>query len=183
MWYRLQLKEVYSKVSSSKEGLTSDVAAYKLKTIGPNSISIDKKINPFKIFIEEFKDFFVLILTFALILSAFLGEYIDASIILFVILFDAILGFIQDYRAQKAIESLSKLTSLKSIVIRDGKHLEIDAKEIVPGDIIMLESGSKIPADLRIIESSNLEVDESILTGESVASEKNTEIHDVMILA
>lgn len=175
-WYNLELKDVYSKLSSSKNGLTGDEVKKRLERFGENSILSQNKISPLKIFLNQFKDFFVLILFFAVIISVSLGEIVDGILISFVILFSAILGFIQDFKAEKSIEALNKLMSLKSVVIRDGKKTEIDSSKLVPGDVVFLDTGSKIPSDLRIIEGANIEVDESILTGESVPVEKIIEV-------
>jgi P-type Ca2+ transporter type 2C len=175
-WYNLGLNDIYSKLSSSKDGITEDDAKKRLDKCGKNSIASHKKIGPLKILLNQFKDFFVLILFFAFLISFSLGEYVDGFLILFVIVFDALLGFIQDFKAEKSIEALNSLMSLKSVVLRNKKRTEIDSEDLVSGDVVFLDTGAKVPADLRIIEGSNIEADESILTGESVSVEKIVEV-------
>ncbi|MEM2918748.1 MAG: calcium-translocating P-type ATPase, PMCA-type [Candidatus Altiarchaeota archaeon] len=166
-WHSLELYEVFSKLDSSENGLTEKEAKKRLENFGLNELKEAKKISPLEIFIGQFKSVVVWILIIATIISAFLGEYIDAIVILVIIILIAVLGFIQEYRAEKSIEALRKLASLKAIVLRDNQKREIDAKEIVPGDVIFLETGDKVPADARLLEATNLQTQEAILTGES----------------
>ncbi|MFA6089992.1 MAG: cation-translocating P-type ATPase, partial [Candidatus Woesearchaeota archaeon] len=177
-WYNLEIKEICDKLRSSEAGLSDREAKDTLMCVGENSILTKNKISIISILANQFKSFFIFILFFAALLSLSLKEYVDASVIIFIISIGAVIGFIQDLKAEKSIESLNKLTSLKAIVVRKDENnksntVEIYAKELVPGDIVLLDTGSKIPADLRIIESNNLEIDESILTGESVPVEKS----------
>ncbi|RMF54757.1 calcium-translocating P-type ATPase, SERCA-type [Candidatus Woesearchaeota archaeon] len=153
-------------------GLTAEEVQKRRSVYGLNELRQEKKISPLLIFLGQFKSFIIYILLFALAVSVISGEYIDATVILAILLINAVFGFIQEYKAEKAIEELKKLTGLKANVIRSGAIARIDAKELVPGDIILVEEGSKISADCRIIESSLLQVQEASLTGESAPVEK-----------
>lgn len=171
-WYSLELYEVFRELNSSENGITEKEAKKRLESFGLNELKEAKKISPLEIFIGQFKSVVVWILIIATIISAFLKEYVDAIVILVIIILIAVLGFIQEYRAEKSIEALKKLVSLKATVLRDKQKKEIDAKEIVPGDVIFLETGDKVPADARLLEATNLQTQEAILTGESTPVNK-----------
>ena len=160
-------EEVFKELGADKNGLTEKEAEKRLQDYGYNEIKEAKKISPIKIFLQQFNSVVIYILIIALIISLFVGEKIDAVVIGTILVLNAIFGFIQEYKAEKSIEALKKLASLKATVIRDGKEKEIDAKLLVPGDIIKLETGDKIPADARLFEVINLETQEAALTGES----------------
>ncbi len=149
-------------------GLSSQEAARLLSQYGKNEITSGKKIRPLEIFLSQFKSFLILILFFAAGLAFLAGERIDTIFILIIILLNAIFGFIQEYKAEKAIAALKNLVVTKVRVIRDGKEIEIDATELVPGDIFIIGEGQKIPADAKLLEAVNLEVNEASLTGESI---------------
>ncbi|MBI4143603.1 calcium-translocating P-type ATPase, SERCA-type [Candidatus Woesearchaeota archaeon] len=168
--------QVFKELDSSEKGLSSAEAESRLKQYGLNEIKEGKKISAWEIFIGQFRNVVIWILIIATIISAFLKEYIDAIVIFVIIILIAILGFIQEYRAERAIEALKKLASLRATVLRDNQKKEIDSKELVPGDIILLETGDKVPADARLIEVYNLQTQEAALTGESQPVKKNTEI-------
>lgn len=174
-WYNLGIKEVLKKLDSSQEGLKDSEAKKRLEKFGYNELERYKKINPWQIFFSQFKNLLVIILFFATFLSIFIGEIVDAILISIIILILTIIGFLQEYRAEKTLEALRRLGASKAMVIRNGKEIEIDAKELVPGDVILLDAGDKVPADARIIESISLELDDSMLTGESVPVSKVTE--------
>jgi len=163
----MDVKNVLKNLETSEEGLNHDEADLRLKEYGSNKISTKKKRTNIMIFIEQFKSFLVLLLVFAVILSVFLRLYTDAIAIGLIIIMNAFLGFYQEHKAEKAIEALEKMIISKVTVIREGEHHEISTENIVPGDIVLLEDGNRIPADIRLIEISNLKVDESMLTGES----------------
>lgn len=171
--YKKTVDEILKELNTTKKGLTTREASHRLKKFGPNEITRTKKLTKTKIFLNQFKNIMIFILMIASAFSLLIGHAIDSIIILTVVIFNSIFGFIQENKAEKSIEALRRLTSLKSIVIRDGKETEIDSKEIIPGDILVLEAGNKVPADARIIESSNLEIDESSLTGESMPVKKD----------
>ncbi len=174
-YYSLNIEEVLKSLKSSEKGLTEEGAKEKLEKYGLNEIQKRKRITPIQIFVRQFTSFIVIILLAAIVISLLIGERVDAVVISIIVVLNGIFGFVQEYKAEKAIEALRKLTALKAKVIRDGKEMEIDSKELVPGDIILLETGSKVPADARLIRVSALQVDESSLTGESVPSKKVTE--------
>lgn len=158
--------------SSIQKGLSTEEALSRLKQFGPNELEKGEKINPFKIFVKQFKETLIIILLIATLISAIVGEVLDAIAILAIIIACAFLGFFQEYRAEKALEALKKMTAPKALVIRDGEEKEILARDIVVGDVILLRIGQKVPADARIIEGVNLKIDESMLTGESTPVEK-----------
>src|SRR3989338_2415734 len=167
MHHSKEIKEVFRELNSNNEGLSQAEAEKRLQEYGLNEIKEAKKISPIKIFLNQFNSVVVYILIAALVISLFIGERLDAIVIGIILILNAVFGFIQEYRAEKSIEALKKLASLKATVIRDGKEKEIDAKLLVPGDIINLETGDKIPADARLFEVINLETQEAALTGES----------------
>src|SRR3989344_957781 len=158
--------------SNAKHGLSEAVAQERLKDFGLNEIKRESRVSAFMIFLRQFKSFIIYILIFALILSIFVKEYTDAWTIFAILILNACFGFFQEYRAEKSIEALKRLSSLKARVIRDEELREIDAIYLVPGDIVVLEGGDRVPADGRIFESRSLAVLESSLTGESSASSK-----------
>ena len=155
-------------------GLTEQEAAEKIIEYGKNVLQSGKKQSAIKIFLEQFKDIMVLILLAATVISAFMGEIYDAVTIIIIVLLDAVLGFIQEYRTEKTMEALEKLTSPSAKVIRNGTKRTIDAALIVPDDIAIIESGDRVPCDGEIISENGLWVDESILTGESEAVRKSS---------
>ena len=158
-------KDVLAKFNSSLNGIKD--SENRLKQYGLNELKEGNKISPFKIFIGQFSSPLVWILIAALAISIFLHESIDAVVIGIIIVLNAVLGFVQEYNAEKAIEALKKLSSLKAKVIRNGKEELIDSKYVVPGDIILLETGDKVPADSRMLESISMSTQEGSLTGES----------------
>ncbi|OGD54009.1 hypothetical protein A3K80_00115 [Candidatus Bathyarchaeota archaeon RBG_13_38_9] len=172
-WHSMSIDEVSKDLRASNEGLTSQEAERRLVEFGPNELKAEKQVSPLQIFFGQFKSILIIILIFATIFSAVLGEIIDAIIILAIVVASAGLGFFQEYRAEKALEALKKMLSPTITVIRDGKDSRISSSKIVPGDVIVLEAGDKIPADAKIFEIANLNVDESSLTGESVPVRKN----------
>ena len=162
-------------LDSSENGLSSEEAKKRLEKYGPNELKKEKKIGAFAIFLSQFKNALIILLVFAGFLSLFLGDHIESIAIFIIVLINTLLGFFQEYRAEKAIEALKKISAPTAKVLRDGKEQEIPATEVVPGDILLLEAGEIIAADSRVIEQSSLRIDESSLTGESVASQKSIE--------
>ena len=167
-YYLKDTEEVINLLETSTNGLSFKDANYRLKKYGINELPKQEKDNIFKLFLSEFKEPMKIILLITVVLSFIIGEIIDAITLIVIILVDAIIGSVEEWRAKKASESLSNMIKVKSHVIRDGKEIEIDSSNIVIGDIIILESGTKISADARIIECNNLQIDESPLTGESI---------------
>lgn len=166
---------------ASLKGLTKNDAEKRLKTYGLNQLENKKRISPVKIFLAQFNDFIVWVLIAATVISGFMGEKADAITIFIIIIMNAILGFIQEYKTEKSLEALKKLAAPTSKVIRDGKVQVINAEYLVPGDLVLLESGDRVPADCIVLQDSNVMVDESLLTGESVGVNKSTKDKENML--
>lgn len=183
MWYKRTSDEVYEEFKTSINGLSEVDAAERLKIQGKNVLPKNKEITIWNVIFEQFANPIVIILLIAIVMSAFIGEFIDAVFIIFVILIDVVLGTIQEWKAVNSAALLESALSVKTKVIRSGKEMEIDSSLLVTGDIVLLESGDKVTADMRIVYSNNLTIDESILTGESIANEKsvNKINHDCVI--
>ncbi len=171
-WHNLEVAEVLTALNSNTRGLSQQEAQRRMAQFGANELAEGKKISPWKTFLEQFKNFLIIILLAAVAISAALGEIADAIVIFVIIMFAAGLGFAQEYRAERAMEALKRMAAPFASVLRDGKEIEIPARELVPGDIILLQTGDRIPADARLIEAVNLKTDEAALTGESVPVEK-----------
>lgn len=159
----------------SASGLSQEEAQNLKKEFGPNRLQAKKKKPIYKIVLSQLQDWLIYVLFVAVIITFFMGEYIDSVIITLVILINAGIGTFQEVKAGKAIEALLKMSSPKALVKRDGQTREIESSELVPGDLVILEAGRVIPADLRLIETVNLKIEESSLTGESLPVEKNAE--------
>ncbi|MCS6934312.1 MAG: cation-translocating P-type ATPase [Chitinophagales bacterium] len=172
-WHCLPVEKIYELTGSHPHGLTASQAAMQLKKYGPNELEEKKKRPAWILFLHQFQDFMILILIAAAVLSGALGDLIDTIIIIGIIVLNALIGFVQEYRAEKAMEALKKMAVLYCEVLRDNTPLRIPASELVPGDIVLLEAGNAVPADIRLTEAHSLRIDESALTGESVAVDKN----------
>jgi len=173
MWHRMDPRELVEALGSdAAQGLSEAEAARRLDEHGRNELAEGKRTPPIALFLNQFQDFMVLVLIGATLISGLLGEYMDAVAILAIILLNGVLGFIQEYRAEQSLRSLKALTAPTARVIRDGETREIPAARLVPGDIVVLASGDRVPADLRLLEASSLYAEESALTGESVPVEK-----------
>ena len=176
-WHSKEVVDVLQAFKVNKEeGLTLEVVQERLNEYGKNELPQKKKDSIFKLFFGQFKDSIVIVMLVAALFSFMVGESIDAIVILFIILIDAVMGTAQEWNAHKNADSLKQMIKTISTVMRNGKEVEVDAKDLVPGDIVLLQSGSKIPADMRLLSATNLTVDESSLTGESVASVKHLTI-------
>ena len=173
-WHNLEVSEVFVSLGSSREGLSQGEAQRRLAQFGPNELAEKKKISPWVIFLEQFKNFLIIILLIAVALSAVMGEVADAIVIFAIVLFAAGLSFMQEYRAERAMEALKRMAAPTASVLRNRMEIEISATELVAGDIILLRTGDKIPADARLIDAVNLKTDEASLTGESIPTEKTT---------
>ena len=171
-WHSLAIRNVISKLGSDLSGLREEEARSRLGQFGYNELEREKKPSSVAVFLRQFKNVLVIILLAAALISFTLGETVDAAVILGIVFAVSLLGFFQEYRAERALEALKRMAALTATVIRGGVESEIPARELVPGDIVVLSVGDKGPADLRLIEAVNLRVDESALTGESVPSEK-----------
>lgn len=174
LWHTLPVSDVLARLRTTAAGLSEAEAARRLLEYGPNELRAAQRVSPWAILLEQFKNVLVLILLVAVGLSAVLGHGVEALVIAIIVLFAVLLGFVQEYRAERAIEALRQLAAPRATVLRDGDDREIPARELVPGDVILLRAGDKIPADARLIEAVNLQVEEAALTGESVPVEKHT---------
>nr|WP_255668454.1 calcium-transporting P-type ATPase, PMR1-type [Methanocella sp. CWC-04] len=172
----MELSEAIEKLKTRESGLSAEEAKKRLEQYGPNVLKSGKAKSPIIIFFSQFNNFLIYILLAATIISFFIGEILDAEIIFAIVILNAILGFVQEYKAEKAIESLRSMIVPTANVIRGGHKIRINSSELVPGDVIEIEEGENVPADVRIIESMSLKVDESALTGESEPSEKYPDV-------
>ena len=171
-WHAMDIKETLKALNAKETGLSREEVQKRLQEYGPNELKKEKGISPIRLFLEQFADILIIILLIATGLSIYLGEITDAIIIIAIVVVCAILGFVEEYRSEKALEALKKMTAPTAMVLRDGKEVKVQASEIVPGDIILLYTGDKVPADARLIEAINLKVDEAPLTGESAPVNK-----------
>ncbi|MDD4498358.1 MAG: HAD-IC family P-type ATPase, partial [Methanosarcinaceae archaeon] len=174
MYHDRDIKSVFEGLGTSDAGLSSEEAEKRLLEYGKNELEEGEKISSLKLFLSQFKSLLILILIAAALVSAGLGEIVDAVVIMFTVFLAGMLGFVQEYRAEKAIDLLKSLTAPEALVIREGTEIEIPSSELVPGDIILLEVGNRVPADGRLVEAVNLRADESALTGESVPVRKDS---------
>lgn len=171
-YYQSSPDQIYQELDASNDGLSSNTAKQRLEQEGPNELQTETKINKLKLLINQFKSFIIYIMLFALVLSLVLGEYADAIVIAGILIANALIGYYQELSAQQSLQALKKMGVVKAKVLRDGNVKEVDAKELVRGDVIHLEPGDKVPADARLIQATDLKVEESALTGESLSVEK-----------
>jgi P-type Ca2+ transporter type 2C len=177
MWFNKSSEEIVKELSSNLiNGLSSEEVKTRLEKNGPNKLQGKKKKSTFQLFLAQINDVMIYILFIAAIISTIVGEVSDAIIILIVIFINAIIGVIQESKAEKALEALKNMSTPKALVKRNGEIIEIPSEEVVVGDIAIIDAGRYIPADLRLIESANLKIEESAFTGESVPSEKNSQV-------
>ena len=173
LWHSMEIESILQKLETDPEqGLSLEEAQRRLGEYGYNELGEEAKTSPFILFLNQFKNTLIVILIAATVLSALIGDLLDAGIILAIVVFCALLGFLQEYRAERALGALKKMLTPTITALRAGKDLEIPSKELVPGDIILLEAGDKIPTDGRLIEIHSLQCDEAPLTGESFPVEK-----------
>jgi P-type Ca2+ transporter type 2C len=172
LWHTLPVEAVYSHLESSAGGLTGCEAERRLGVYGPNELQAVQRITPWHLLLEQFKNVLIIILLIATALSAYLGHGIEAVAIAIIVSFAVLLGFVQEYRAERAIEALRRMAAPLATVLRDGEEIDVPAARVVPGDMVLLHAGDKVPADIRLTEVFNLRIEESALTGESVAVEK-----------
>ncbi|NRT26672.1 magnesium-transporting ATPase (P-type) [Clostridium beijerinckii] len=177
MWFDAPSQEVLQKLNVNPDvGLSESEAKERLEKYGENKLASQSKKSLWQLFLSQINDVMIYILLVAAIISAFMHEYSDTIVILLVILINALIGVFQESKAEKSLEALKKLSTPKAIVKREGIIKEIPSEEVVVGDIIILDAGRYLPADLRLIESANLKIDESAFTGESVPAEKDSNV-------
>jgi len=172
-WHTLTADQVFSLLDTTSDGLSQASAADRLASHGPNELQAVPRISPWAVFLEQFKNVLIVILLVAAGLSAFLGHGVEAAAIAVIVLFAAVLGFVQEYRAERAIEALRLMAAPAATVLRDGVETSVPARDVVPGDVVLLRAGDRVPADLRLVETANLQLEEAALTGESLAVEKS----------
>jgi len=182
-WHALSKDNLFKKLGVAGEGLTHKEADAFLERYGPNQLEKKDKTTPLQILVGQFKSSLILILIFAALISGGIGIYrgthenfVDMAVILIIVVLNAVLGFVQEYRAERAMEALEKLSAPKATVLRDGKKRKLISTYLVPGDIIFLETGDKVPADARLLDEMGFHVDEAALTGESVPVTKHVTV-------
>ncbi|MGC2061388.1 MAG: cation-translocating P-type ATPase [Thermodesulfovibrionales bacterium] len=179
LWHQKTVDDVISELNTSRKGLSRDQAQKRLLEFGPNELKEKEKKTPLMMFLDQFRDFMILVLIAAALISGFIGELSDTVAIVVIVVLNAVVGFIQEYRAEKAMAALKRMSSPSATVTRNGMPETIPASGLVPGDLVMLEAGRIVPADMRLIESAVFRVEEAALTGESEPVEKHTaELHD-----
>ena len=182
MWYTKELNQIFNELNARQGGLTEDEASKRLEKYGANNLKEKKKESLFIKFIKQFNDFMIIVLIIAAIISAIVaktngsGDYIDSIIIIAIVIFNAIMGLIQEEKAEKSLEALKKMSAPNAKVRRNGKIQEIEASQVVPGDVVILEAGNYVPADCRLIDSYNLQIEESSLTGETLPTSKQADV-------
>jgi len=168
-------ERVLDALESSADGISAAEAEERLRAWGPNRLEAERAIHPATIVLRQFRSPLIYILILAAAVTIALGEYVDAAVIALVLLFNAVVGFFQEYRAERSLEALRRLAGTRARTIRDRREREIDAAELVPGDVVLVEAGNKVPADCRVLHATALEADESLLTGESTVVAKGSE--------
>ena len=181
-WHSIGKNEVLEHLGTAETGLSEGSVAQRLEEYGPNELTETKRISPLKIFLAQFKEAMVVILIIAAIVSAVIAtvqgtveEWFDATVIMIIVFLNAILGFVQENKAEKTMQALKELAAPRAKVIRDGVEMDVPSKDLVPGDVMILATGDKVSADARLLESINLKVNEASLTGESVPIAKNSD--------
>ncbi|MFA7198217.1 MAG: HAD-IC family P-type ATPase [Methanoculleus sp.] len=172
-WYTFSTEEIRQKLGTGPSGLSTEEVEERLQRYGENVLREEVRETRLQVFLRQFKSVLIVILIIAAAISFFVGAYLDATAILIIVFLNALLGFSQEWQAGEAIEALKKMLVQHAVVIRDGRQEKIDASGIVPGDLVLLEMGEKVPADLVILEATSLEVDEAPLTGESSPVDKD----------
>ena len=171
-WHLLPLSEISRLLNTNPSGIDAVAASQRLYEHGKNQIEDKKKKTILQMLLYQLLDFMILILIVAAVISGILGDVTDTIIILAIVVINAFVGFIQEYRAEKAMEALKNMAANHALILREGKMIDIPASDLVPGDVVILEAGNIIPADVRFFETHQVKVDESALTGESHNVEK-----------
>jgi magnesium-transporting ATPase (P-type) len=177
-WYQLAVNQIFTELNTSEHGLTEADARERLQQFGANRLAEGEKISRLKILLHQFKSPLIYILLIAGVVTFFLEEYKDTGVIATVLVLNALIGYFQEVKAEKQVRALKKMLVARARVLREGKEVEINGEEVVPGDIVLLASGGRVPADVRLIKTIELRADESMLTGESIPAEKKSAIID-----
>ena len=175
-WWALSLSEVQERLQADRGGLTAGEARARLERFGPNTIQAEELEPWWSLALHQFRDPLIYILLVAAGVTLAIRDYVDAGVILAVVLLNALIGFVQEYRARQAMQALTKLSAPRAEVLREGRSIQIPAEELVPGDVVVLTTGARVPADLRLFKVADLEVDESALTGESIPVRKDPDL-------
>ena len=175
-WHTLTRQQVEEQLQTGLAGLSEDAARLRLAEYGPNALQTGYKVSALKILFEQFQNILLVILIIATAISAFMGHGTEAVVIGIIVVFAVGLGFFQEYRAERAMEALQQMAAPQATALRGGKERHVPARELVPGDVLLLKAGDKVPADCRLIEVANLQAEEAALTGESVPSEKQSDV-------
>lgn len=173
-WHQLSLEDLFVALRTTSKGLAPEEVKLRRETYGLNELTEKEKKPAWKLFLLQFKDVMIVILLLAAVIAGSLGEIIDMAVIMLIVVLNAIIGFVQEYRAEKTLEALKKMSVVMASVVRDQQTMMVPSPELVPGDIIRLEAGASVPADIRIISAHQLQVNESALTGESLPVEKHS---------
>jgi Ca2+-transporting ATPase len=171
-WYRAGVEEVFKRLETSEQGLSESEAKNRIEREGPNKLPEAKGISPFKILLHQFTSPLIYVLLVAAVVTAFLGDYIDTGVIAAILILNAAIGFLQEYKAEKSVRALDRMVVARARVMRDGAEKEILSENLVPGDIVLLWSGMKVPADIRLFRTTELRIEEAALTGESLPVNK-----------
>jgi len=171
-YYNQKIEDIFQEFETNYKGLSQEVVTEKIARLGQNILIEKHKTPAWVLFLNQFKDFMIIILAVAALLSGIMGDLTDTLIILLIIILNAILGFVQEYRAEKAMEALKKMSITQTMVIRNDAIVTISSVDLVEGDLVLLETGNVVPADCRLYETNSLKIDESSLTGESIAIDK-----------
>ena len=174
-WYQLPTEAVLQQQQATPQGLDSAESKNRLAQFGPNELVEKKPISPLAIFLAQFKDLMIIILVIAAVISGLLGDLVDTIVIALIVIINAIIGFVQEYQAEKSMQALRNMTTSFARILRGGTVHQVSVKQLVPGDVVLLEAGDVVPADARLIEAHQLKINEASLTGESVATEKTTD--------
>ncbi|RJQ21458.1 MAG: ATPase, partial [Nitrospiraceae bacterium] len=178
-WHQKDIKDVIDELRSSLQGISSGEAVNRLVEYGPNELKEKRGKTPVMMFLDQFKDFMILVLIAAAIIAGTIGEPSDTIAIVIIVMLNAVIGFVQEYRAEKAIAALKRMAAPTATVIRDGLPAGIPAARLVPGDVVVLEAGKVVPADIRLLEAVQMKTEEAALTGESAPVEKHVNVlHD-----
>ncbi|HEX9869347.1 MAG TPA: HAD-IC family P-type ATPase, partial [Candidatus Tectomicrobia bacterium] len=174
-WHEMVVDATIDHVKSSRQGLSAAEVRSRLAAYGPNVLAEGRRRSPWRMFVDQFKDFMILVLLIAAVISGLIGEATDTIAIIAIVMLNAMIGFAQEYRAERAMEALKTMAAPHATVLREGDIATVPASELVPGDIVLLEAGCIVPADLRLLELVRVRIDEAALTGESVPVEKIVE--------
>ncbi len=175
-WHQKRGEDVLAEVGSSTTGLSTQEAIRRLHQFGPNELVEKKKKTPLIMFLNQFRDFMIIVLIAAGIISGAIGEFSDSVAILVIVFLNAIIGFVQEFRAEKAMEALKKMSSPMAVALRDGVPTMVPSARLVPGDIVSIDAGKVVPADIRLLEVAQFQVAEAALTGESLPVEKHVDV-------